>query len=280
MPVFEDKMRIGLGKMSPLQLLYRLGIRGKSVREIAHRLAQGESISAQQVAQRIGHALDFLARENFSKLDLETRSRIATILEQRQVERAASARPGSNPNEIANRSDPLIALAANNLFSSHDLDYLASQKGFPPQAVEDYVKMLAKELPPELIRQIFPEGYLFKDYFFWIDAPFKNAYVYKFKDEYYFHFPGGEGGGGFMLKSRDYGRLLLKAMNAMAAYHLGKAAVALSRLQVVPSRNCNDRCQFCPFILDNNHVSALTNEQADAIIALLNDNPGIDSLLF
>lgn len=282
MPDFRIKLSSALRTQSPLRLAYGLGFRGPTAKLIGQNFSRSNLLSAKEIADLIQSPLDFQSREKFSELDDRARVRIAEILTSRNqlVENTVSFRPNSNERDLQRRVSPDFFLATDQLYEGCRLDYLASQRGHPPEAVRDYVDLLTKDVPPEVIKQIFPEGYLFKEYFFWIDFPLRNAYVFKFKDEFYFHFYNPENGTKFTLKSKDYGRLLVKALNALAAFHLGPSAADLRRLQVIPSRNCNDHCRLCPFILDNKTLQALTEEQADSIIDFLNANPAIDSLLF
>jgi len=172
------------------------------------------------------------------------------------------------------------SLVASKLYENHELDYLASQKGSPAQAVVDYVDCLSRDVSARIIKRTFPEGYLFEKYFFWVDFPVRGSYVFKYGDEFYFHFSQSNPRLGFTLRSKDYGSLLLKALNALVACHLGASSVDLNRLQIVPSRNCNDCCRYCPFVLDNSSTHALSKEHADIVIEFLNNNSQIETLLF
>lgn len=278
---FTGEISRSLTTISPLQVVYAMGIRGRSAEKVANIISQRNHISARKIANLIETPTDFMSREKFTELTSQVRGQIASILSIRKIlgeNDFSRFRSESSEADIQKRISPLLLLAANKLYHNHNLNYLASRDAFPPQAVIDYVDHLSKDLSPEIIKQVFPEGYLFREYFFWIDFPLKNAYVFKFKNEFFFHFSNTEIK--FTLKSRDYGKLLLKALNALIAYYMGASNIDLNVLQVVPSRNCNDKCQFCPFVLDNAQINALTNEQADKVIEFLNNNKSINTLLF
>lgn len=277
---FKTNIRRALLDRTPQQVVYALGLRGRAAREISRRLADGLSMTAREMAAAVLYPMDFMSREPLTHGDPAFAGRVAWRLNRRAALADEKVRSGSTKSEIQRRVDPQYSIAAAELFGNRELDYLASQHGSPVQAVIDYVGALAGKVAPAVIKRAFPEGYLFKDYFFWIDFPLRDAYVFKFADEYYFHFYHSDQAARFTVKSKNYGRLLLKALNAIAAHHLGPSGVQVDKLQVVTSRNCNDQCRFCPFVLDNSVVRALSNEQADAVVEFLNGNPAIDTLLF
>ena len=180
---FAAKIETALRGMSPLQVAYALGIRGRSAEKVAARISSGRRLSARKMTNLIEAPADFASREDFGALNHAARAEIASILNKRTVSSlkgTSECRPGSVGADLQKRRQLLLFEAARRLYANRALDYLASQRGYPPRAVIDYVESLRSALPPEVIKQVFPEGYLFKEYFFWIDFPLKDAYVFKF----------------------------------------------------------------------------------------------------
>lgn len=170
-------------------------------------------------------------------------------------------------------------LAGKKLYEAKQLAELANQQGSPPLAIINYIGLLSGVFPPSLIKEVFPEGYLFKEYFFWIKFPLKNSYVFKYKDEY-FGIYAIVGKVKFTTRSNDYKKLLIKFFHYLAALYLKKTTTKLKTLQIVPTNACNDSCSNCPFVFEPKLSKSLSIENTIKIIELINTNKEIKELIF
>jgi hypothetical protein len=184
---------------------------------------------------------------------------------------------------IANAQEESVAVLSrmvDALYQDTELDYIASRQCSPPRAVRDYVRILRNECHPELIRRLFPEGYLFMEDFHWIRFPWPHAYVFKYRNDFFFHYHAQGSDVQFTIRSLEYERLVVRALHTLIALHLGSSGRVLDKLQVVVCRKCTDHCRSCPFEDSFAEPGVMGAKQAETIAAFLNRNSEIEQLQF